>query len=945
MEPDPGIADRAVFTAMWITRSIFVRGTAVLYPPSESVPRQAARNSEDKLCTIRAVVKHRAAAAEPVRALTRPNFFARAFQDCHHGYFLTGYDGEVDAYLSQVNIIPPTGRHTYMQEAITKFVEHDNERAAAPVKHLKKAFVENLIYSQGRYPFDASPLDRYLALASAVRDHMALVWVNSRQTHLESDARVVCYFSAEFLLGPHLGNALLCLDLAEEAHDAIRELGLEIDPILNEEEEPGLGNGGLGRLAACYMDSLSTLQIPAIGFGIRYEFGIFDQVIRDGWQVEITDRWLQWGNPWEIARPEEAIPVCFGGRTESYHDERGRYKVRWIPGYTVKAIPYDTPIPGYRTNTVNTLRLWKAEAVDSFNFEAFNEGNYFGSVRDKTQSENISKILYPNDEDIKGKELRLEQQFFFSSASLQNLIRRHLAQGRRLEEFHLKWAIQMNDTHPSVSAAELMRLLIDEHQIGWDTAWKVTQATLGYTNHTLLPEALEKWSISLFGSLLPRHLEIIYEINRRFLGDVLTRFPGDHDRVRRISLIDENGERYVRMAHLATVGSHAVNGVAALHTELLKKDVLKDLFEMYPERFSNKTNGVTPRRWMALANPTLTELITSRIGDHWVADLSELKKLEPFAADSSFRAEWRDAQHRVKARLVGYIREKTGVAVDPASLFDVMVKRIHEYKRQHLKVLHIITLYQRIKREGPQAVEPRTFLFGGKAAPGYRVAKLIIKLVNSVAEVVNNDPAIGGRLRVVFLPNYNVTFGQRVYPAADLSEQISLAGKEASGTGNMKFALNGALTIGTADGANIEIRAAVGEENFFSFGMTSDEVYAAKARGYHPETFYNSNPALRQVIDALANGEFSLGDRNVFRPLVDSLRYQDAYMLFADYQSYVDCQDRVRTAFRDTDGWTRMSILNTARMGGFSSDRAIREYCEQTWNAGPVNISSHLRRP
>jgi glycogen phosphorylase len=813
----------------------------------------------------------------------------------------------------------------------------------SPAEPLRQSFVQNLIYSQAIFPAHATLLDRYLALASAVRDRMAVNWASTRQAHVEDDARVVCYFSAEFLLGPHLGNALLSLGLEDDARSAMRDLGLELNPVLDEEEEPGLGNGGLGRLAACYLDSLSTLRIPAVGFGIRYEFGIFDQVIRDGWQQEITDRWLQWGNPWEIARPEEAILVGFGGRTEAFRDEQGRYKVRWIPGNVVKAIPYDTPIPGYRTTTVNTLRLWKAEAVDSFNFEAFNEGDYFGSVRDKVQSENISKILYPNDEEIQGKELRLEQQFFFVSASLQNLIRLHLSQGRRLEDFHLKWAVQMNDTHPSIGVAELMRLLVDEHGMAWDTAWSVTQATLGYTNHTLLPEALEKWAVSLFAHLLPRHLEIVYEINRRFLEDVRNRFPGDIDRVRRMSLIDETGERYVRMAHLATVGSHAINGVAALHTELLKKDVLRDLYEMYPGRFSNKTNGVTPRRWLALANPELSELITSAIGDGWVADLNQLRQLERFAADSAFRQDWHNVQHRVKARLVAYIAGKTGISVEPASMFDVMVKRIHEYKRQHLKVLHIITLYRRIQRDGPESVAPRTFLFGGKAAPGYRAAKLIIKLINSVGDVVNNDPSAAQRLRVVFLPDYNVTFGQRVYPAADLSEQISLAGKEASGTGNMKFGMNGALTIGTLDGANIEIRAAVGSENFFSFGMTAEEVYAAKTRGYHPETYYSSNPELREVIDSIADGHFSRGDRDLFKPLVDSLRYQDPYMLLADYQSYVECQDRVQAAFLDSDAWARMSILNTARMGFFSSDRAIREYCDEIWNAKPVEIIRSLK--
>jgi starch phosphorylase len=604
----------------------------------------------------------------------------------------------------------------------------------------------------------------------------------------------------------------------------------------------------------------------------------------------------------------------------------------------VKAVPYDTPILGYHTNTVNSLRLWKAEAVESFNFQAFNAADYLGSVRDKMQSENISKILYPNDEDIKGKELRLEQQFFFVSASLQTLIRIHLFQQRPLEEFHAKWAIQMNDTHPSIAVAELMRLLVDEHAVPWEAAWETTKKTLGFTNHTLMPEALEKWSVSLFQRLLPRHLEIIYEINRRFLDEVKAKFPGDEDRVRRLSLIDESGERSVRMAYLAAVGSHAVNGVAALHTELLERDVLHDLYEMYPERFSNKTNGVTPRRWMALANPGLAALITRKIGDGWVANLDQLRSLENHINDAGFLDEWRTTQHAVKRELVDYIAKKTGAIVDPASMFDVMVKRIHEYKRQHLKVLHIVALYNRIKRDPSANLVPRTFLFGGKAAPGYFMAKLIIKLINSVAEVVNTDSDVAGRLRVVFLPDYNVTFGQRVYPSADLSEQISLAGKEASGTGNMKFSMNGALTVGTLDGANIEIREQVGAENFFLFGLTSDQVYATKAAGYHPRAYYDANAGLKEVIDELASGRFSRGDRGLFKPLLDSLLSSDPYMLLADYQAYIDCQDRIDKAFLDCDQWTRMSILNTARMGKFSSDRAIREYSDDIWHVKPVEV-------
>ena len=816
--------------------------------------------------------------------------------------------------------------------------KHEHTRTGLSVDSLKRAFVDNLIYEQGRYPAIASNLDFYLAIAASVRDRLLQRWANSVQTYFKEDVRVVCYFSAEYLLGPHLANNLLNLGIEEQARTAMRELGLEPQAIFDQEEEPGLGNGGLGRLAACYMDSLSSLEIPAIGYGIRYEYGIFDQIIRDGWQVESTDNWLQYGNPWEIARPELAAKVSLGGRTEAHVDETGLYRVRWIPDRVIKAVPYDTPILGYRTNTANTLRLWKAEAMESFDFEAFNVGDYVGSVREKMQSENISKILYPNDEDIKGKELRLEQQYFFVSASLQDMIRIHLQQGRAIDQFDRKWAAQMNDTHPSVSVAELMRLLVDQHDLPWEAAWRITQQTLGYTNHTLLPEALEKWPVQLFQRLLPRHLEIIYEINHRFLDAVKAKFPGDTERVRRISLIDEAGERYVRMAHLAVVGSHAVNGVAALHTELLKKDVLHDLYGMYPERFSNKTNGVTPRRWLALSNPKLRALISSRIGDGWLTHLDELKQLETHVDDPAFRRQWQDAQHAVKRDLVAYIEKKTGILVDPASLFDVMVKRIHEYKRQHLNVLHIVTLYNRIKKTPSLELTPRTFLFGGKAAPGYYAAKLIIKLINAVAETVNKDADVGGRLRVVFLPDYNVTFGQHVYPAADLSEQISLAGKEASGTGNMKFALNGALTVGTLDGANVEIRQAVGEENFFVFGLTADQVAEKRTEGYHPRD-YLSNSELNSALDAIASGHFSRGDRNLFRPLLDSLLGSDPYMLLADYQSYIVCQDSIGQAYRDRDRWTRMSILNTARMGPFSSDRAIREYSNEIWNVRPVSVN------
>jgi starch phosphorylase len=604
----------------------------------------------------------------------------------------------------------------------------------------------------------------------------------------------------------------------------------------------------------------------------------------------------------------------------------------------VRGIPHDTPILGYKTNTANTMRLWSARAVESFDFGTFNTGDFFGAVADKVSSENISKILYPNDEGFQGKQLRLAQQFFFVSCSLQHIVRIQGTEMRPLAELHRNFAIQMNDTHPAIAVAELMRLLMDEHSMEWDAAWHVTQHALSYTNHTLLPEALEQWPRALFGSLLPRHLEIVDEINRRHLDDVRHRFPGDDARAQRLSLIDDSGEKYVRMAHLAALGSHAINGVAELHTELLKTHVLRDFYELTPEKFSNKTNGVTPRRWMVLANPGLASLLTTRLGPGWVRDLEKLRRLEPMAGDFSLHEEWRAIKHHNKIRLAAYIQERLGIAVDPQAIFDVLVKRLHEYKRQHLQILHILTLFKRIQHDPDAEMVPRVFIFGGKAAPGYRMAKLIIKLIHSTGEAINADPHVRGRLKVVFLPDYNVKLGQRVYPAADLSEQISLAGKEASGTGNMKFAMNGALTIGTLDGANIEIREEVGEENFFLFGLTTPEVEQRKRQGYDPRAIYEANPNLREVIDALLSGEFSRGDRSLFEPLVNSLLSGDEYMLLADYQSYIDCQDRVSEAYKNEEEWTRMSILNVARIGKFSSDRSIRDYCADIWKTWPVKI-------
>ncbi len=809
-------------------------------------------------------------------------------------------------------------------------------RTGGSVDALKQAFVDNLFYVQGRFMPIATPNDFYMALAYTVRDRILDRWIETSIFYFERRVRTVCYLSAEYLPGPHLGLNLVNLGLFDEAEQAMMELGLDLEKLLEQEEEPGLGNGGLGRLAACFMDSLATLSVPAIGYGIRYEFGIFDQEIRDGWQVEVSDKWLRLGNPWELPRPEIAFSVGFGGRTEMKVDARGRGNVHWVPGRLVKGVAYDTPILGYHTSTANFLRLWKAEAGESFDFQAFNSGDYYGAVDRKVTSENLSKVLYPNDEPAAGRELRLSQQYFFVSCSLQDMIRIHLQTAKSVESLQTKYAVQLNDTHPALAVPELMRLLVDENGLDWDPAWEITRGMLGYTNHTLLPEALEKWSLELFSRLLPRHLEIVYEINRRFLDEVRGRFPGDEARVARMSLIDESAGRSVRMAHLATVGSHAVNGVARMHSELLRTSLLSDFNDLWPERFGNKTNGVTPRRFVALDNPRLTSLISSKIGDEWLCALDRLRELEPLAGDAVFQEAWRRVKRQNKIDLAAEIRRRSGVEVDAESLFDVQVKRIHEYKRQHLNLLRVVALYLELRETGGRGRTPRTVIFGGKAAPGYFLAKLVIKLIHSVAEVVNRDPETSPFLKVVFLPDYNVKNSRRIFPAADLSEQISTAGKEASGTGNMKFGLNGALTIGTLDGANVEIREEVGAENFFRFGLEAEEVQERRAGGYRPRDYYESDPRLRASLDLVSNGFFSGGDFALFRPLVDSLLERDDYMVCADFSSYLACQDEVARAYRDREGWTRMSILNVSRMGKFSSDRAIREYCRDIWNVQPI---------
>lgn len=809
-------------------------------------------------------------------------------------------------------------------------------RTSSTPTSIARAIIENLHYVAGRTPAHTTTNDWYIALAHTVRDRLLKHWITTI-TALPRQPKIVTYLSAEFLPGPHLGNAILSLGIYRQVEEAVAQLGLDLETLLNHEQEPGLGNGGLGRLAACFLDSLATLRIPAIGYGIRYEFGIFDQEISDGWQKEITDKWLSMGNPWEICHPEVAYYVYFGGHTEYYVDEEGRQRVRWIPGHAVKGVAYDTPIPGYKGPVVDLLRLWKSEAVESFDFKAFNAGDYYGAVHEKVASETIAKVLYPNDDPAIGKRLRLTQQYFFVSCSLQDMLRIHELQGNPPSTFPDGFAVQLNDTHPAIAVPELMRLLVDERCVGWDEAWAITQKTFSYTNHTLLAEALETWPVPLFRDLLPRHLEIILEINQRFLDGLRDRGIGSNERLRRLSLIDEAGEKSVRMAHLAMVGSHAVNGVAALHTELLKETVLRDFHEITPQKFHNVTNGVTPRRWMALSNPGLTELITGAIGDKWICKLeSEIGRLEPLASDTGFRERWWAVKQANKERLAGLIRERTGVAVSAESLFDIQVKRIHEYKRQHLNILHVVTLYRRLRENPALAGPPRTVIFGGKAAPGYRMAKLIIKLINSVAEVVNGDPAVTDRLKVAFFPDFNVRNSQWIYPAADLSEQISTAGKEASGTGNMKFSLNGALTIGTLDGANVEIRAHVGKENFFLFGLTVQEVFEKKARGYEPRAYYEGDEELKAAIDMIGSGFFSPNDPGLFRPLIDALLGRDEYLVLADYRSYIAAQEKAARAYADREGWTAMSIRNVARMGAFSSDRSIREYADKIWNVRAI---------
>ncbi len=799
---------------------------------------------------------------------------------------------------------------------------------------VKKSITDHLTYTVGKDDFTATTRDWFYSTAHMTRDRLTRRWMETMRSYYAEDVKRVYYLSMEFLMGRMLMNSVLNLGLDESCREVFEQLGIDFGDVREMEHDAALGNGGLGRLAACFLDSMATLDIPGTGYGIRYEYGMFSQKIEKGQQVERPDNWLRYGNPWEFPRPEVLYPVRFHGRVVHYEDETGRHH-HWVDTDNVMAMAYDMPVPGYDTNTANNLRLWSAKATREFELEYFNEGNYIKAVEDKNESENLSKVLYPNDTTEMGRELRLKQQYFFVCASLNDILHRFEKSHESLDLLPEKVAIQLNDTHPSIAVAELMRILLDEKKLDWDRAWKITRGTFSYTNHTLMPEAMEVWPIPLFGNVLPRHLQIIYEINQRFLDEVMHTHPGDIEKLQRMSLIDEKGEKSVRMAHLAIVGSHKVNGVSALHTELLKDRIFPDFEEFCPGKFVNVTNGITPRRWLNQTNPALSGLITSRIGKEWVKNLSQLEKLIPLAEDASFREEFFRIRQENKHHLVSLLKLRLGLEVSAEAIFDVQVKRIHEYKRQLLNLLHVIALYNRI-RNG-QDVHPRVVIFSGKAAPGYAKAKLIIKLINDVADIVNRDPHVGDRLKVVFIPNYDVTTAQDIIPASDLSEQISTAGTEASGTGNMKLALNGALTIGTLDGANIEILQAVGEKNIFIFGNTAESVQRIRQQGYNPYEIYQSNPELKAVLDMIASGFFSADDRGRYAGLVNSLlREGDPFMLLADYASYIACQKQVEEAYRDREGWVRKSILNVANMGRFSSDRTIEEYATRIWNVSPL---------
>ncbi len=807
------------------------------------------------------------------------------------------------------------------------------------VEGIKALIMQQLRFGLARDPRTASKRDWWLATSKAVHCFLVERLMATQTKHREENVKRLYYFSLEFLMGRLYVNSFHSAGVVENMRRAISELGLDIDELREEEYDMGLGNGGLGRLAACFLDSLATLDLPAIGYGIHYQYGLFKQEFRNGYQVELPDDWMKFGTPWEIVRPEHTTEIDLYGQVENIFDDVGNYVSTWTGTKKLIGIPYDIPIPGYGTNTVNFLRLWSSKAAEDFNFEAFNRGGYDEAVRDKNISETVSKVLYPNDKTESGKELRLIQQYFFVACSLKDIIRRFRKNNSDWETFPEKVAIQLNDTHPAITVVELQRLLHDVYGLSWEKAWSIVTRTLAYTNHTLLPEALEKWSVGLFRKVLPRHLQIIFEANKRFLVEVEKVWPGDLDKVQKLSLIEEGDNQMVRMANLAVIGSHSVNGVAALHTQLLKSDLFPEFDELYPGKFNNKTNGITPRRWLLSCNPRLAGLISSRIGRGWERNLDELHALEPLAKDPEFQRQFMEVKHANKVDLASIIKEECGVIVDPSALFDVQIKRLHEYKRQHLNLLHILALYRRILQDPDYDITPRVFIFAAKAAPGYDLAKNIIKAINAVGAKINSDPRVKDRLKVVFLPNYRVSLAQKIVPAADLSEQISTAGKEASGTGNMKLSLNGALTIGTLDGANVEIREEVGSENIFIFGMTVEEVNELWKKGYNPHDFLQQHDELRAVVDWVGSNYFTADEPpGVFNMLRDNLVYHDPFLCLPDFRSYSDAQERVGVAFKDKARWAEMAILNTARMGKFSSDRTITEYAREIWQLDPVKV-------
>ena len=803
---------------------------------------------------------------------------------------------------------------------------------------LSNQFAEHLEFILVKDKLSATQDDIYYSISMSVRDRLVRKWLRTMHKYNVDDVKRVYYLSLEFLMGRLLGNALINMDYYEESDKIIQDAGYHLEEARDQEHDMALGNGGLGRLAACFLDSMATLELPAFGYGIRYEYGIFEQDIENGYQVEKPDNWLSYGNPWEILRRELSYRIRFYGTVEMHKQPDGQMKFEWKDTEDIMAVAYDVPVPGFRTNTVNNLRLWQAKATHEFSFKEFNAGNYVASVQKKNESENISKVLYPNDTMVKGKFLRLKQQYFFSSATLQDIIRKYKYRHSDFDLFAEKTAIQLNDTHPVIAIPELMRILMDEEGLSWDYAWDITSNTFAYTNHTVVPEALEEWSVKIMDTLLPRHLQIIYEINARFLTYVQEQYTTDPEIISKLSIVREGEDKKIRMANLAIVCCHSINGVAALHTNILRNNIFPHFYAMFPEKFKNITNGITPRRWLKIANPYLSEAISEHIGDGWVKDLSQIKKLEKLINDKQFMEVFKEAKWLNKKFLIDYIEKEHQVKINPESMFDVHVKRFHEYKRQLLNVLHVITMYNKIKDNPRAAFVPRTVIFAGKAAPAYFQAKLIIKLINNVANVINNDHTIKDKLKVIFLKNYSVSLAEKIIPATDLSEQISTAGLEASGTGNMKFALNGALTIGTMDGANVEMREEVGDDNIFIFGLLSDEVRILKSNGYRPRDYYENIPELKRVIDMIQNNQFSIFEPGLFQPLVDELLNVDYYCLLADFQSYVKTQTKVSALYKNKDEWYKKALLNVARMSKFSSDRSIQEYAKLIWDVKPVKI-------